>query len=413
MIKATSERVPSIRKFSACASGKCALLVVLMLAGCQSMATSPQGLPGPDGMTKPVVVRGQNPMAPNPAQNRKKPKNDGGLFEQWRRWTLPKQEEKAAKDILREADTLFEEKKFADARSKYKEAANKWVDSGVEEDALFMIAETYFFEDKYPDASDAYSVLLKRYSNTRHLDMVTRRYFAIGKYWQQIQQAKPRMSLNPNFTDKTRPWFDTGGNALASYETIWMNDPTGPLADESIVQIATAHFLDNKFEAADEYFSQLRRDYPNSQHLVEAYLLGFRAKLETYQGNFYDPTALQEAEKLLETLLKQFPHELRPEDRERLLQARQAVRAMKADREWNMAEYYHKNKYYRAARQYYENIIKEYPQSKFADLAQKRMDETENLPPVPPYKFKWLDYVLPRNDKGPLPIAGEEGEPLQ
>ncbi len=329
-------------------------------------------------------------------------------MERFRRWTLPKQEEDNARSLLREGDALFAEKKYSAARGKYKDAADKWVDSSVEEDALFMIAESYFFEDRYPAAGDGYAVLLKRYNNTRHLDTVMRRHFAIGKYWQDIQNAKPRMSLNPNMTDKTRPWFDTSGNALASYETIWMNDPTGPLADESIVQIATTHFLNNRFEDADEYFSQLRRDYPNSQHLVNAYLLGFRAKLETYQGNAYDPTALDEAEKLLETLLSQFPHELRDDDRKRLLQARDAVRAMKADREWNMGEYYYRNKHYRAARQYYEGILKDYPKSKFAQLAEKRMQETEGLPDSPPNRFKWLDVVLKNPYRGPLPIVGTE-----
>ena len=73
-----------------------------------------------------------------------------------------------------------------------------WPESSVEEDALFMQGDCYFFLDKYPDASDAYAELLKKYDNSRHLDKVVLRQFRIAQYWLELQSFKPRQTLNPN-----------------------------------------------------------------------------------------------------------------------------------------------------------------------------------------------------------------------
>src|SRR5690606_16274895 len=167
----------------------------------------------------------------------------------------------------------------------------------------------------------------------------TRRLYAIGEYWKERYQESPTWTLRPNLTDKTRPLFDTKGNSVSMFRAIWMHDPTGPLADDAIMQVANTHFLNGNYQSADEHYSQLRRDYPSSKHVMQAYLLGFRTKLELYQGPVYDRTPLNEAEELIDTLLLQFGHEL-GEERERVLQARAIVRAQQAERDWNSAEYY-------------------------------------------------------------------------
>src|SRR3990172_2006816 len=97
--------------------------------------------------------------------------------------------------------TLFRDKKYKEAAGKFATAADRWPDSPLEEDALFLKGESEFFADQYPKAHDTYGGLMKKYSNTRHLDTVVRREFAIGHYWEQLQDAKPTWPVTPNVTD--------------------------------------------------------------------------------------------------------------------------------------------------------------------------------------------------------------------
>lgn len=307
--------------------------------------------------------------------------------------------ETLARQLYKEAEDLFREKNYDDAAAKYKAAARHYADTDLEEDALFMQGECQFFSDRYPAASDAYGELLKKYENSRHLDKVVARQFAIARYWQQLQQAKPRKSLNPNVLDKTRPTWDTGGNALKAYESVRMFDPTGPLADDSIFATANDHFLNEKFDDADYFYSLLRNDYPKSEHLTQAYLLGLRSKLRKYNGPQYDSAALTEAEELINQMLVQFPEELGKEELNRVQQAKLAVEAQIAQRDFEMGEFYYTTKHYRAASFYYQGIVDTYPNSKFAEMSRERLESVKGLPPEPPQRFKWLVNLFPGTSK--------------
>jgi len=161
---------------------------------------------------------------------------------------------------------------------------------------------------------------------------------------------------------------------------------------------ANEHFLNDHFDDADYFYSLLRSEYPKSEHLIQAYLLGLRAKLRKYDGAMYDSTPLSEAEDLIDQMLSQFPSELGKE-RERVIQAGRAVRAQLAQRDYEMAEFYCKTKYYGPASVYFKNVIKDFPETKFAEMARQRLDEIKDLPPEPPQRLKWLANLFPGHSK--------------
>jgi hypothetical protein len=83
-----------------------------------------------------------------------------------------------------------------------------------------------------------------------------------------------------------------------------------------------------------------------------------------------------------------------PGERERLVQAQKAIRAQKAEREWSSGEYYYRRKYYRAASMYYQTLVKEYPDTQFAQLAEDRLIEVKDFPPEPANHFAWLGKIF-------------------
>jgi len=298
-------------------------------------------------------------------------------------------DENLARQRLQEGRALFAEKQYAEAAGKLKEAADRWPDSPLAEDALFLRAESLFFTDQYPAAQDTYGKLLADYKNSRYLDTVTRRLFAIGRYWDELNLREPHWPITPNFTDKTRPRFDTFGRALKAYETIRIEDPTGPLADDSLMAIGVAYFKRERYEDAAVFFDLVRTEYPESDHQAKAHVLALRSKLRSYQGEHYDATPLHQAEEIADQTLAQFRRELGPEA-EQVLESRARIEQQKAARDWAVAQFYDGKSQFGAARVYYRSIIEEYPGTRFAEMARRRMEQIRGEPAEPPDRYAWL-----------------------
>ncbi len=316
--------------------------------------------------------------------------------------------EKVARTSMAEGEALFREASdklahkatkeaqdlFRQAAVKFAATADRWPDTPLEEDALFLQGESEFFSDQYPKAHDTYGGLLKKYVNTRHLDTVVAREFALGRYWEQLQDARPLWVIQPNFSDGSRPMFDTFGYAIQAYERVRTYDPTGKLADHSLMAMGDAYFRHGNFQDAANNYDLLCKEYPNSTHQLKAHLLNLQAKMRIYQGAVYDGTPLKEAMKVADQTLSQFDRKLGPE-RERVLKARAQIIEEMANRDYTRGQYYEQFKYYGAARYYYKSVFDNYPSTQMAQVARARFDKLRNLADEPPDYFKglkeWID----------------------
>jgi outer membrane protein assembly factor BamD (BamD/ComL family) len=310
----------------------------------------------------------------------------------------------AAKQRFKEAEALFAEKKYAAAQVKYGEVIELAPDTVWEEDSMFMQAESYFFADKYVESSDSFDELIKKYPSSRYIDKAIARQFGIARYWQLHHKAEPHWSMTPNFTNKSRPWFDTYGHSMRVYENIRLNDPTGPLADDAIMSMANAHFLAGRYEDADYNYSLLRKEYPESEFQFEAHLLGLQCKLRRYQGPDYDGSPLVEADKIAEQLLKQFPDQIQSE-RARIESIRLQLAREHALRDYSMATYYEKTKYYGAAKFYYREVAEKFPTTQLAEKSRTRLAELEGEQDIPDQTAEWFVKLFPDSKKSGLYTA--------
>jgi outer membrane protein assembly factor BamD (BamD/ComL family) len=298
-------------------------------------------------------------------------------------------DQRLAKEAYDRAQALFNEKKYDEAAKEFYTASWRWPDSTMEEDAMFLEGESYFFLDQYGSAQDSYVNLLKKHDNTRYLDTVVARLFAIATYWEQLDLKTHHWPVTPNVTDKTQPWFDTFGNALACYGAVWLHDPTGPYADAALFRVANAHFRRGEWEDAAEHYDMLRKNHPKSKYQKDAHLLELQAKMRIYQGAKYSIVPLNDAQEIADQTLKQFAGQLGDEE-PRVREARAVLFEQRAEREWYMAQYYDNKNEFRAAREYYKVLLEKYPRSTFAQKAQIRMQQIQNEPDEPPNHFKWL-----------------------
>ncbi len=321
-----------------------------------------------------------------------------------------------AKASFDEAEAIFLEatklegkqrkKRFMTAAGKYEKAAKRWPNSVIEEDSLFMMSESYFFADYYPKASESYAMLIKKYQNTRHLDTVDKRRFALAQYLVERHEIEPDCAVLPNLLAKDLRRFDKFGHGVRVLDKIRFDDPTGRLADDATMAAAVAFYKQKKFMRADELFTDLRRAFPNSEHQFQAHLLGVKCKLEVYQGSQYASTPMDEAEELVKQIHRQFPQESR-EHKEFLTEAWKKIRLNKAMDDWEMARYYDKRKAYAAARQYYDRVRRDYGDTSLAQEATDRIAVISERDPTPSQPLPWLAKMFPTPErKKPLVAIG-------
>ena len=308
--------------------------------------------------------------------------------------------EAADAEYRRAAETEGPERNrlFEAAAPKFAEAAERWPESALAMDGYFMAGESMFFSDHYAAANKHYEQLIKEFPNNRYIDIVDQRRFAIAKYWLEIERENPEPFFAVNLFDKTRPWRDTHGHGLRVYDKIRIDDPVGRLSDDATMALANENFAARKFLKADEYYSDLRKAYPSSEHQFDAHFLGLKAKLNSYDGPAYSGAPLDEAEKLVKQMRRSFPQESERE-REYIDKAAAEIRFKKAERLAFLANYYDRRAEYRAARHHYERIAVEYSDTPLAERAQQRATEIAGLPPVPPQRAQFLVDLLPETDK--------------
>lgn len=295
------------------------------------------------------------------------------------------------------AKKLYAAKNFEEAEKAFKKVTKDYEDRPIEEEALFMLAESQFQQERFPRAEDSYNRLLSKYEGSRYMDQATFRLFTIAREWldgpapvqeQEVIQAsggenpesgvvkidkqKRPFPLIPNLTDNKRPAFDTDGRALEALKSIWLNHPTGKLADDAVMLSGVHHYRTGDYLEAGHFFEMLREQYPNSPHAANAYQFGAHVEQLIYQGPAYDGRGLDKAIELTESTLSLFPDKV---NRERLQKSLAYINHEKARKSWERVQYRLGKGQREAAEINCVALLQDHPDSAFAELAKQTMEE--------------------------------------
>jgi len=372
-------------------------VLLLLLSGCSTFSRDgDSGMLDVTGMLKPGSIRG--PLE-------RKLFGEENPLEMGRRFSDAERRE------VEQCRLAYERGEYDRAIKLGKKATKKFKESSLGEEAQFYLAESWYAQGEFGKAQDGYDQLFQDYPSTRYVEPATRRLFAIARKWLEvtdpvaknairqvsgekvIEEKTPpkkssdptiRVPILPNFHDKSRPWFDTQGNALKCLKSIWMNDPTGPLADDALMLTATYYQRKQNYVEADRYFEILRDEYPDSPHLEDAFVLGAHVKQMSYQGPYYEGRELKGAQRLKEQSLHLFPASL---ERQQLREDLKKIYLQEAERAWYEVEYYQKKRKPRAVAIACIQLINEYPDTSYAKDARgilKSIDrrELQGLPEV-------------------------------
>ena len=226
--------------------------------------------------------------------------------------------------------------------------------------AYFLLGETYRAKSDYDKAFTAFEDLLNKYSGTDLFDA------ALGRETEMAQDylAGKKHKVMGLF------WATAEDEACTMLEKIFQRDPRGVRGKKALLTLADYHFRTGHFGEAEDEYQRLASHYPRDPEVAQYKLLAAQSALARFHSTRNDSRPLSEAEQRFRQLRDDNPNLARKEQVDQVLQG---IAERKAEKDYQTAEFFKKTHKDKGAVFYYRAIIKDYPQTVWAQRAHERL----------------------------------------
>ena len=280
-------------------------------------------------------------------------------------YTAPGAEEMPnQKDAQAQFDTaLAKENKgdLASALAGYRKTVRRFPKSGVASSAQYKIGQILEKRKNISEAATAYETLIKNYPHSTDFNGALEGEFRIGNLYQE----GARQTV---FGVKTP--LGARDRAVAIYNVIIRNAPFSRLAPLAQFNIGQTQAIETDYKGAIASYQIVVDKYPTDPTAADAlYQIGY-CYLKISRTGSYDKVATQKAREGFEDFLSAYPNsEKAPQAREDLA----ALTAQQTGGSLEIADYYYKQKQFKAAVVYYNDVLRQQPNSPDSQKAQAKL----------------------------------------
>jgi len=265
---------------------------------------------------------------------------------------------------------LYQTAQSAEKEGNLKRAIHAYVDivrhhpkDALAPSALYRGAQLQEQQNNYFTAADSYRLLVERYPGTPHFEEAIEAQFRIGEMYLASKKKKILgISFGKNSLDR----------AVTIFANIVRTAPYGKYTARAQFNIGLAREKQNLPEMAVEAYQAVVNKFPNEPVAADAqYQLGYIWLMAARKGTT-DAAATTNAKTAFQDFLLHYPHS------EKAAQARADLDLLEhkeTTSSYQVAKFYDKQKYYRAAVIYYNEVIRQQPGSTESNLAKKRIDQ--------------------------------------
>ncbi len=288
------------------------------------------------------------------------------------------------------AHELYRQEDYEKAERLYNSIAeNKKNPASICQEARFFQAECLRKLDDLPRAADTYQCLMKDFANNPWKDQANQRMFDIALFWLEDTWAEMREAeekrqgkrwfVQNRFVslEKKKPLLDREGRAIEKLDQVRFNDLKGPLADKCLFICGHVKLYHEDYRDADQYFTQIHEQTPNSPYAPQAIELAIFCKQMATGGSDYDGRKCAEARKLVDAALR-LPN-LDEVKKQKIAGQLASITAQQAEKDFKVAEFYKRTGHPGSAYFYYEIVRRRYPGSDYARLAGDRQLELRGV----------------------------------
>ena len=273
--------------------------------------------------------------------------------------------EATASAQLHKAQDLENNGDLKGALGAYRGLVKKYPTSGVAPKSQLKVGELYEKAGDYEKAFDAYGKYLTTYPKAEDFDKAVESQFLIAKRY--LEGERRRL-----FGVKT---FSSMERAQKMFEEIVKNAPYSKYAPVSQFNLGQANEKQMKYTEAVAAYQLVTQKYPADSLAVDAqYQIGYVYLKQSRESN--DPAARTKAREAFEDFIARYPNS------EKVSQAKDNLKSLSGSETKSaltVAKFYDKQKSYKAAVIYYNEVIKEQPGTPDSDFAKNRIEELKGL----------------------------------
>src|SRR5437588_2428472 len=244
----------------------------------------------------------------------------------------------------------------------YKSLVKRHPKDKVAPNALYRAAQLQEQEHLFFAATDSFSQLVEKYPGSPHFDEAIEAQFRIGEIY--LNGKKLRFLGIPVASALDR--------AVTVFANVVRTAPYGKYTARAQFDIGLAREKQGANEAAIQAYQAVVDKFPNEPIAVDAqYQIGYIWFTAAQKGT-KDAAAANNAKTAFQDFLFHYPKSQKaPQARKDL----DILEHKQTSNSYKVAKFYDKQKYYRAAVIYYNEVIRQQPGSKESSEAKKRIDQ--------------------------------------
>jgi outer membrane protein assembly factor BamD (BamD/ComL family) len=267
-----------------------------------------------------------------------------------------------AKDQLEVAQQFFDQKKYKMALVAAK-LVFRWPFSDYAPKAQYLIARCYAKRSQDEYAFNAYQTLLDKYAKAADVNDVQSNQFVIATRFLNGQWFKLWGHI---------PFFPSMDKTADMFEKIVSYGPYGTYGPPSQMNIGAAREKEKDYPLAVKAY-ELAADRYSDQPVVAANALYKAAWAYNKQARKadYDQSVAGQAISAFTDFMALYPNDPRVAESQRIIAQ---LKAVEAQGNFKVAQYYEKEKQWSGARVYYNEVMIKSPTSPLASLARQRLE---------------------------------------
>lgn len=279
------------------------------------------------------------------------------------KWVNPKYAVKETPDAQFDwAMSFYEAEDYDRATKEFEKLVKYYPLSRLAAEAQFFIGDILEKQSQYYKAFKAYQKVVDRYPYSDRIGEVIEREYRIGNLFYTGQKRKL-------FGIEILPSMDS---AIEVFEKVVDNAPFGEYAPLAQYKMGLCYKQREEFDLAKRAFEKVVEEYPTSEIADDA---KYQVALCTMKGSLgvaYDQEKTDEALKEFTSVLEMRPGEDVVDETKKAIEE---LKEKKARQAYDTAQFYEKQKQYKAALIYYQEVVDDYPDVSFAPQALDRLVE--------------------------------------
>jgi len=281
------------------------------------------------------------------------------------KWVNPKTAVKPTpKDQFDFAKGLYDSKNYEEAKRELKKILSSYPKSAEAAESQFYLGLIEEQLGNLYEAYLAYQKVIDKYPFSERIAEIIEREYKIGE---QFMEGAKRKALGVN--------LPVDNPAIEIFSKVVENSPFGPLAPVAQYKLGLALKNLQRYFEAEEAFNKVVTNYPASEWAEASKFQIASTRASLSKSPEYDQGATKEAKEKFEEFLESHPEaELSSQARKNI----EDLMGKESESNYKIALFYEKQKDYKAAEIYYNEIIDNQPESIWAAKAMERLKILEN-----------------------------------